>query len=59
MDCGSYGGISFLSIAGNIFARIVLNRFIAVSEASLPEVQCGFRPGLGTLDMIFTMRQVQ
>ena len=58
-DCGNYRGISLLSIAGKIFARIILNRFIAVSEANLPEAQCGFRPGRSTVDMIFTVRQVQ
>ena len=58
-DCGNYRGISLLSIAGKIFARIILNRLIAVSEANLPEAQCGFHPGRSTVDMIFTVRQVQ
>ena len=58
-DCGNYRGISLLSIAGKIFARIVLNRLIAVSEANLPEAQCGFHPGRSTVDMIFTVRHVQ
>ena len=58
-DCGNYRGISLLSTGGKIFARIVLNRLIAVSEANLPEAQCGFRPGHSIVDMIFTVRQVQ
>ena len=58
-DCGNYRGISLLSMAGKIFARIVLNRPIANSEANLPEAQCGFCPGCSTVDMIFTVRQVQ
>ena len=58
-DCGNYRGISLLSIAGKIFACIILNRLIAISEANLPEAQCGFRPGRSTVDMIFTVRQVQ
>ena len=58
-DCGNYRGISLLSTAGKIFACIILNRLIAVSEANLPEAQCGFRPGRSTVDMIFTVRQVQ
>ena len=58
-DCGNYRGISVLSMPGKIFARIVLNRLIADSEANLPEAQCGFRPGRSTVDMIFTARQVQ
>ena len=58
-DCGNYRGISLLSVAGKIFARILLNRLITVSERSLPEAQCGFRPGRSTVDMIFVVRQVQ
>ena len=59
VDCGNYRGISLLSIAGKIFARIILNRLIAVSEANLPEAQCGFRPGRSRVHMTFTVRQVQ
>ena len=59
-DCGNYRGISPLSIAGKIIARIILNRLIiSVSEANLPEAQCGFRPGRRTTDRTFLVRQVQ
>ena len=51
-NCENYRGISFLSIAGKILALIV-------SETNLPEAQCGFRPGRSTVDMIFTVMQVQ
>lgn len=30
-----------------------------VSEKTLPEAQCTFRPGCSTVDMVFTVRQVQ
>ncbi|TWW53305.1 RNA-directed DNA polymerase from mobile element jockey [Takifugu flavidus] len=59
-DCGNYRGISLLSIAGKILARVILNRLISlVSEEALPETQCGFRPGRSTIDMVFTIRQIQ
>ena len=58
-DCGNYRGISLLSIAGKIFARIILKRLIAVSDTNLPEAQCGFHSGHSTVGMIFTVRQVQ
>ena len=59
-DCGSYRGISLLSIAGKILARIILNRLISsVAEKNLPESQCGFRLNRSTVDMVFTVRQVQ
>ena len=59
-DCGNYRGISLLSIAGKILARIMLNRLINdIAEVNLPEAQCGFRPNRSTVDMIFSVRQVQ
>lgn len=59
-DCGNYRGISLLSIAGKILARILLNRLIAnISENCLPEAQCGFRSGRSTIDMVFAIRQIQ
>ena len=58
-DCRNYRGISLLSITGKIFARVILNRLVTVSEQNLSKVQCGFRPGRSTVDMIFAMRQLQ
>ena len=59
-DCGNYRGISLLSVAGKILARVILNRLITnISEENLPEAQCGFRPNRSTTDMIFYVRQVQ
>ena len=57
--CGNYRGISLLSIAGKIFARILLNRLQVVAEEILPESQCDFRLARGTIDMIFCARQIQ
>lgn len=59
-DCSNYRGISLLSIAGKILARVMVNRLVShVSEDNLPETQCGFRPNRSTVDMIFAVRQVQ
>ena len=58
--CDNYRGISFLAIAGKILARVMLTRLIVHLEHSLlPESQCGFRGGRGTVDMIFAARQLQ
>ena len=59
--CDNHRGISLLSAAGKVLARVLLNRLSAhVDELGiLPESQCGFRTGPGTVDMIFSARQLQ
>lgn len=57
--CGNSRGISLLSIAGKVLAKIMLNRLVKyISEAALPETQCGFRKTRSTTDMIFVLRQL-
>ena len=58
-DCNNYRGISLLSIVGKAFARVVLNRLQTLAERVYPEDQCGFRAGRSTIDMIFSLRQLQ
>ena len=58
-DCGNYRGISLLSVAGKILAKVVQNRLSTVAEAALTESQCGFRRNRSTIDMIFSLRQLQ
>ena len=50
-----------MSIAGKILAGVLLNRLNEHLEQSglLLESQCGFRKDRGTIDMIFTARQLQ
>ena len=59
--CDNHCGISLLSIAGKVLARVLLNQLNEHLEQSglLPESQCGFRKDRGTVDMIFTARQLQ
>ena len=59
--CGNHRGISLLSIAGKVLARVLLNRLNEHLEQSglLLESQCGFRKDRGTIDTIFTARQLQ
>ena len=59
-SCDNHRGISLLSIAGTILARVLLNRLLDhLEQGHLPESQCGFRAGRGTSDMIFAARQLQ
>ena len=59
-SCDNHRGISLLSIAGKILARVLLNRLLNhLEKGLLPESQCGFRSGRGTVDMIFSAIQLQ
>ena len=58
--CDNHRGISFLSVAGKLLARILLNRITKhLLESVVSESQCGFRQNIGTVDMIFAVRQLQ
>ena len=59
--CDNHRGIFLLSNAEKRLAKILLNRLNAhLDKAGLiPESQCGFRKDKGTIDMIFTARQLQ
>ena len=58
-DCGNYRGISLLAIAGKIMAKIAQTRLSSLAEDILTESQCGFRRQRSTIDMIFSLRQIQ
>ena len=58
-ECGNSRGISLLSVAGKVLAKVMLTRLLEhVVELVLPESQCGFRRGSTTIDMIFVARQL-
>ena len=58
--CDNYRGISLLSVAGKILARIIITRINQhLTDSVYSESQCGFRKGRGTIDMIFCLRQLQ
>ena len=58
--CGNSRGISLLSVAGKVLARVMLRRLLMhVAETVLPESQCGFRRGRSTTDMIYVARLLQ
>ena len=58
--CDNHRGISLLSIAGKLLARVLLNRLTQhLVDNIVPESQCGFRQNRGTVDMIFAVRQLQ
>ena len=58
-DCNNYRGISLLAIAGKIMAKIAQCRLAKLAEEVLTEAQCGFRRERSTIDMVFSLRQLQ
>ena len=58
-DCNNYRGISLLIIVGKVFARVILIRLQKLAERIYPESQCGFRAERSTIDMIFSLQQLQ
>ena len=57
-SCDNHRGISLPSIAGKILASVLLNRLIVhLEDGLLPESQCGFRKGRGTVYIIFAARR--
>ena len=58
-ECNNYRGISVLSIVGKVFARVVLKRLQVLAEQVYPESQCGLRASRSTVDMIFSLQQLQ
>jgi hypothetical protein len=58
-DCNNHRGISLLSIAGKILARILLNRLMShLEQGLLPESQCSFPKERGITDIVFAARQL-
>ena len=58
-DCVNCRGISLLSIAGKIFARILVNRLSThITLEVVPEIQCSFRGNRSIVVMIFCLRQL-
>ena len=59
-QCDNHHSISLLSITGKVLARVLLNWLtMHLEKGLLPESQCIFQAGQGTVDMIFTARQLQ
>ena len=54
----NYRAIALLAIPGKIFLRILLERMKEKMNNKLRESQYGFRPGRGTVDAVFIVRQI-
>ncbi|KAK9541149.1 hypothetical protein VZT92_001216 [Zoarces viviparus] len=56
--CSTYRGITLLSLPGKAYARVLERRLRPFVEPRIQEEQCGFRPGRGTVDQLFTLARL-
>uniref|UniRef100_A0A3B3CJV2 Reverse transcriptase domain-containing protein n=1 Tax=Oryzias melastigma TaxID=30732 RepID=A0A3B3CJV2_ORYME len=56
--CSNYRGITLLSLPGKVYARVLERRVRPIVEPQIQEQQCGFRPGRGTVDQLYTLFRV-
>jgi len=55
VSCFVKRGITLLSLPGKVYSRVLERRLWPIVEPQLQEEQCGFRPGRGTVDQLFTL----
>ena len=55
-ECANWGGITLLSIPGNVFSRVLLWKMMEEVEAILRDEQGGFRQERSCTDQIATLR---
>ncbi len=55
-ECGSYRGISLLSIPRKVHGKVIIERVQQLTEDKISEEQGGFRNGRGCVDQIFSSR---
>ncbi|KAK3507921.1 hypothetical protein QTP70_003371, partial [Hemibagrus guttatus] len=56
--CFNYRGLTLLSLPGKVYSRVLKRRVRPLVEPWIQEEQCGFRPGRGTLDQLYTLHRV-
>ena len=53
--CSNYRGITLLSLPGKVYSRVLEKRLWPIVEPQIQEEQCGFHPGRGPVDQLFTL----
>lgn len=57
-ECNNWRGITLLSIPSKIMAKIIIRRISIAVDIKLRKEQAGFRPRLGCIDQIFTLKNI-
>jgi len=56
--CANYRGITLLSLPGNVYSGVLERRIRWIVKSRIQEVECGFCPGHGTVDRLYTLTRV-
>ena len=56
--CSNYRGITLLSLLGQVYSGVLERRVCRIVEPRIQEEQCGFRPGRGTVDQLYTLCRI-
>ena len=57
-QCTNWRGVTLLSVPSKIFCKIIQMRLSGAIDTILRKEQTGFRPGVGCIDHIFTLRNI-
>lgn len=57
--CGDYQEISLIEAMSKAFAKLLSRLQKRIYSQVIPETQCGFRSGRGTMNMILSVHQLQ
>uniref|UniRef100_A0A8C6KM13 Reverse transcriptase domain-containing protein n=1 Tax=Nothobranchius furzeri TaxID=105023 RepID=A0A8C6KM13_NOTFU len=55
MVCPKYREITLLSLPGKVYSKVLERRVRSIVESQIEVEQCGFRPGRGTVDQLYTL----
>jgi exonuclease III len=58
-QCTNQRGLSILDVPGKVYCLVLLKRMGHTLSSAMMEEQAAFRPGRGTMDHIWTVRQLQ
>ena len=56
---GQNRGITPLNLPGKVYSKVLERRVRPIVKPHIEEEQCGFRPGHGTTDQVFTLAGIQ
>ncbi|KAK3539743.1 hypothetical protein QTP70_013176 [Hemibagrus guttatus] len=56
--CSNYRGTTLLSLPRKVYSRVLERRVRPLVEPRIQKEQCGFHPGRGTLDQLYTLHRV-